>query len=125
MNEINGGGQAQRKRIRALVVGTHSPVVPPLQDFIGTPRVTFREVVDPLKIYLGIGFTYNFPRESGAAPYARIAGARGRGLRYRIRYRNTVTGPGAEARGHAPLAPARQRLLCATARPGEPVFAKR
>ncbi|KAG2491012.1 hypothetical protein HYH03_010684 [Edaphochlamys debaryana] len=30
-------------------------------DFTGTPRVTFRELVDPLKIYLGVGFTYNFP----------------------------------------------------------------
>ena len=30
-------------------------------DFVGSPAVTFREVVDPLKVYLGIGFTYNFP----------------------------------------------------------------
>ncbi|PNH06946.1 hypothetical protein TSOC_006643 [Tetrabaena socialis] len=30
------------------------------QDFTGSARVTFRELVNPLKVYLGIGFTYNF-----------------------------------------------------------------
>lgn len=33
------------------------------QDFTGVPKISFRELVDPLKVYLGIGFTYNFPRK--------------------------------------------------------------
>ncbi|GIL52977.1 hypothetical protein Vafri_8704, partial [Volvox africanus] len=56
--QVNVGVPWDVKQDIAAALVAHCSANP--NDFSGSPRVMFREVVDPLKVFLGIGFTYNF-----------------------------------------------------------------
>eukprot|EP00198_Chlamydomonas_reinhardtii_P009196 XP_001698533.1 predicted protein [Chlamydomonas reinhardtii] len=56
-------------------------------DFTGVPKISFRELVDPLKVYLGIGFTYNFPPDD----FDRLVPARDRDTAMLLQMRQLQT----------------------------------